>query len=149
MKLIASPLLLLSLVLGSCASTPEGSPPDANIIPVHYLEIISPDVDETCASLSAIHGVTFAEPNPALGNSRMASLADGGRIGVRAPMRATEEPIIRIYARTPDVQAATEAAEAAGCQIAMWPMALPGNEGLFSIYLQGGNEYGLWQPGQE
>ena len=55
---------------------------------VHYLEIVTPDVDETCEALAKMHGTTFSEPVAAFGNARTAALSDGGRIGVRAPMRA-------------------------------------------------------------
>ena len=143
----ACSLLAFALLLCSCASTPSTDARETNVVPVHYLEIVTPDVDETCAALAVIHGVTFGERRAELAGSRMASLVDGGRIGVRAPMGDVEGPVVRIYARVTDVQAATEAAEAAGGQVAMWPTALPGDEGMFSIYLQGGNEFGLWQPG--
>ncbi len=146
MNRIACPLIAALFALCSCATTPAADPQDLSVVPVHYLEIVTPEVDETCAALAAIHGVTFSERNAELAYSRMASLVDGGRIGVRAPMGDVEVPVVRIYARVADVQAATEAAEAAGGQVAMWPTALPGDEGMFSIYLQGGNEFGLWQP---
>lgn len=117
---------------------------EAAAIGVGYLEIVTGSVDETCTVLGEIHGVTFGEPIAALGNARTAELANGGRLGVRAPMRATEAPIVRPYLLVPDIQKAVKAAEQAGATIAFPPMEIPG-QGTFSIYILGGIEHGLWQ----
>ncbi|MEM1329437.1 MAG: hydroxylase [Planctomycetota bacterium] len=111
---------------------------------VQYLEIVTPTVDETCAALAATHGVEFGEPVPMLGNARTADLSDGGRIGVRAPMRETEQPVVRPYLLVEDINAAIEAAKAAGGQVAIPPMELPG-QGTFALYILGGIDHGLWQ----
>lgn len=111
---------------------------------VHYLEVVTPDVDATCAALERLHGVTFSEPQESLGNSRTAELANGGRIGVRAPMHEAEEPVVRPYALVDDIEAAAAAAVEAGGEIAHPPMELPGH-GTFAIYIQGGIHHGLWQ----
>ncbi|MFB3431882.1 MAG: VOC family protein [Phycisphaerales bacterium] len=111
---------------------------------VQYLEIVTPNVDETCAVLAKAHGVEFNQPVPELGNARTADLAGGGRIGVRAPMRATEKPVVRPYLLVDDIEAAVKAARDAGAEIAMPPMPIPG-QGTFSIYILGGIEHGLWQ----
>lgn len=113
---------------------------------VHYLEIVTPEVNESCDALAKTHGVVFSEPIPELGNARTAHLQDGGRIGVRAPMRATETPIVRPYILVDDIEAAVKAAEEAGAQVALPPMNIPG-QGTFSIYILGGIEHGLWQLG--
>jgi len=81
---------------------------------VGYLEIVTPSVDETCAALASVHGVEFGEPVAMLGNARTASLDGGGRIGVRAPLRDTEKPVVRPYLLVDDIAAAVRAAEAAG-----------------------------------
>ena len=44
---------------------------------MHYLEIVTPSVNETCDALEKAHGVTFGEPIAELGNARTAKL--GGR----------------------------------------------------------------------
>jgi len=111
---------------------------------VHYLEIVTPEVDKTCATLAALHGVRFGEPVAELGNARTATLAAGGRIGVRAPMSEQEEPVVRPYVLVDDIEAAVQAAEAAGALIAHPPMEIPG-QGTFAIYIQGGIHHGLWQ----
>ncbi len=61
---------------------------------VQYLEIVTPEVDATCEALEGLQGVSFGEPVPELGQARTAQLGSGGRIGVRAPMRETEEPVV-------------------------------------------------------
>ncbi len=111
---------------------------------VHYFEVITPEVDATCAALAKLHGVTFSEPEAGLGNARTAALDSGGRIGVRAPMNETEEPVVRPYVLVDDIEAAAEAAKAAGAEIAHPPMEIPGH-GKFAIYIQGGIHHGLWQ----
>ena len=59
-------------------------------------------------------------------------------------MSAAEEPVVRPYVLVEDVDAAAEAAQAAGAQIAHPPMDIPG-EGRFAIYILGGIHHGLWQ----
>lgn len=112
---------------------------------VHYLEIVTPEVDATCEILGKTQGAVFAAADPALGHARTALLANGGRIGVRAPMGATEEPVVRPYLLVADIEAAVAEAEAAGGMIAMPPTEIPG-QGRFAIYLIGGIQHGLWQP---
>ena len=111
---------------------------------VEYLEFVTPDVEKTCNALAATHGVEFGDPVPEFGNARTAALKNGGLLGVRAPMRATETPIVRPYLLVDDIDAAVKAAEEAGAKIALPPIQLPGR-GTFSIYILGGIEHGLWQ----
>lgn len=118
--------------------------PKEKAMQVHYLEVVTSDRDATCAALGKLHGVRFGEPEAMLGNARTATLANGGRIGVRAPMAEQEQPVIRPYLLVDDVEAAVEAAQAAGAEIAMPATEIPGH-GKFAIYFQGGNQYGLWE----
>lgn len=113
-------------------------------VPVHYLEIVTADVETTCSTLAELHGVRFGEPEAALGNARTAMLRGGGRIGVRAPMRADEESVVRPYVLVDDIEAAVKAAKDAGGEFAVLPTELPGH-GRFAIYFQGGIQYGLWE----
>ena len=53
---------------------------------VYYLEIVTSEVDATCAVYGQVHGITFSNGVAGLGNARTASLSNGGMIGVRAPM---------------------------------------------------------------
>jgi len=111
---------------------------------IDYLEIVTPDVDGVCATYARLHGVTFGEPEAGLGNARTAALANGGLIGVRAPMHETEEPVVRPYLLVDDIEAAAAAAVEAGAEIAHPPLELPGH-GTFAIFIQGGIHHGLWQ----
>ena len=111
---------------------------------IHYLEIVTPDVDATCASLAKQHGVLFSAPTAELGNARTAVLRNGGEIGVRAPMHPSEEPVVRPYVLVDDLEAAVAIAEAGGGEIALPPTEMPGR-GRFAIYIQGGIQHGLWQ----
>lgn len=125
----------------STASSATGGQPSMQI---HYLEIVTKDVDEVCATYGAAHGVQFGEPDAGLGHARTAALPGGGLVGVRAPLRDTEEPVVRPYWLVDDVEAAVAAVEAAGGQIAHPPLEIPGH-GTFAIYFQGGVQHGLWQ----
>lgn len=118
--------------------------PEEPTMLVQYLEIVTPDVDATCDTLARLHDVSFGEPDPALGNARTASTKGGGRIGVRAPLSPDEQPVVRPYVLVPDIQAAVKEAAAAGAEIALPSMELPGH-GTCAIYIQGGIQHGLWQ----
>jgi predicted enzyme related to lactoylglutathione lyase len=111
---------------------------------IHYLEIVTKKVDEVCAAYAAVHKVRFSEPDAGLGNARTASLADGGLVGVRAPLRDTEQPVVRPYWLVDDIAPAVAAAVEAGGELAVPPLEIPGH-GTFAIYVEGGNDHGLWQ----
>ncbi|MDX1556948.1 MAG: hydroxylase [Xanthomonadales bacterium] len=112
---------------------------------IEYLEIVTPDVDAVCANYEQVHGVRFGAPVAELGHARTADLANGGMIGVRAPMSESEAPIVRPYMRVDDAEAAVEAAQAAGGEIALPAMEIPGHC-TFAIWIQGGIHHAAWQP---
>lgn len=111
---------------------------------VHYLEIVSNDVDGVCQAYETAHSVSFGEPDEFLGGARTCTLADGSIVGVRGPLRDTEAPVVRPYWLVDDIDKAVANVESAGGQIAMPPMEIPG-KGKFAIYIQGCNDHGLWQ----
>src|ERR687896_2552932 len=111
---------------------------------IQYLEIVTKDVDVVCAAYAAAHKVRFGEPVAGLGNARTATLAGGGLVGVRAPLRENEEPVVRPYWLVDDIAAAVAAVVEAGGEVAHPPMEIPGH-GTFAIYIQGGIDHGLWQ----
>jgi len=111
---------------------------------VHYLEIVTAEVEAVCTAYAAAIGATFGEPDAGLGSARTAPLPGGGLLGVRAPMHETEEPVVRPYWLVDDIEAAVAAAVEAGAVVAHPPMNIPGH-GTFAIYIQGGNHHGLWQ----
>lgn len=151
LALLVPALALWALNSPSVLGTQESPAPATNAsakekaIQVQYLEIVTPDVDATCASLERVHGVRFGKPEAALGNARTAPLHGGGLIGVRAPMRKDEEPVVRPYVLTDHIDAAVKAAKSAGGEFAMEPTEAPGLC-RFAIYFQGGIQYGLWNP---
>ena len=110
---------------------------------IQYLEIVTHDVDAVC-SVYALQGAEFGEPVPELGNARSAPLEGGGMVGVRAPLRTSEEPVVRPYWLVADLELAVAGIRKAGGTIAVPPMELAGR-GRFAIYLLGGNDHGLWQ----
>ena len=109
-----------------------------------YLEIVTPVVDVVCDTYERTHGVTFSDGDPALGGARTAELTGGGLIGVRPPLRDTEEPTVRPYMLVQDIGAAVDVAEEAGAEVAIRSMELEGH-GTCAILIQGGIEIGLWQ----
>lgn len=111
---------------------------------IHYLEIVTREVDATCATHEQLNGVTFGEADPGLGNARTAALKNGGMIGVRAPMHESEESVVRPYLLVNDIDAAVATVVNTGGEIAHPPMEIPGH-GKFAIFIQGGIHYGLWQ----
>ncbi|MEM9589295.1 MAG: hydroxylase [Planctomycetota bacterium] len=111
---------------------------------VHYLEIVTPDVDSLCRQYSSVHGIEFGQPDANLGGARTAELKEGGLIGIRGPLRDTETPVVRPYALVDDVHAAVKLAAEAGAEIALAPMEIP-EHGTCAVVVHGGIECGLWQ----
>ena len=153
MKFLAYGLPILGIVLGLTASyadekKPVGQQPKKRLadraMQIHYLEIVTKEVDAVCASYEAVTGVKFSEPVAALGQARTTKLPGGGMLGVRAPLRATEEPVVRPYWLVDDIEGAFATAVKAGAEAAHPPLEVPGI-GTFAIYIQGGNDHGLWK----
>ena len=111
---------------------------------IHFLEIVTKEVDAVCASYAAAFDVVFGEPVAELGNARTCALSGGGMVSVRAPLRDNEEPIVRPYWLVDDIKASLDKAVAAGGTLAHPPLEIPGI-GTFAIYIQGGINHGLWQ----
>jgi len=111
---------------------------------VHYLEIVTNDVDAVCAAYAAAGGLEFGEAVAGLGHARTAPRPGGGLVGVRAPMHESEDPVVRPYWLVDDIGKAVDAVVAAGAEIAHPPLEIPGH-GTFAIYVLGGNQHGLWQ----
>ncbi len=111
---------------------------------VHYLEIVSLDADAVCLAYETAHNVNFGEADASLGGARICTLADGCIIGVRSPLRGTENPVVRPYWLVEDIETAINNVKAQGAEIAVPPMEIPG-KGKIAIYLLGSNEHGLWQ----
>jgi predicted enzyme related to lactoylglutathione lyase len=111
---------------------------------VHYLEIVSNDVDALTGLYQRTHGLSFGPPDPDLGQARVATQADGALVGIREPMAAHEQPIMRTYFAVEDIQQAVKKAEESGATIA-YPPTRQGKQGTFAIVIQGDVEHGLWQ----
>ncbi|MEQ9616867.1 MAG: hypothetical protein RLN60_02405 [Phycisphaerales bacterium] len=147
--LVASGALVSTLVLGpplsgntaNAALNIQNEEPAMN---VHFLEIVTPDMDKTCEALAKVHGVAFGDPVPEFGNARTAPLDGGGRISVRAPMHDLETPVVRPYVLVDDIEAAFKQATDAGGVALHPPLEIPG-QGTFAIYELGGIQHGLWE----
>jgi predicted enzyme related to lactoylglutathione lyase len=111
---------------------------------VHYLEIVSNEVDTVTGLYERLHGLSFCPPDRDLGEARVATQADGALVGIRKPLAAHEQPIMRTYLAVKDIQQAVKKAEESGATIA-YPPTRQGNQGTFAIVIQGGVEHGLWQ----
>lgn len=111
---------------------------------VHYLEIVTPDVEAACHLYGTAYGWRFQATGAELGNSFVATLPGGALCGIRAPMHDQETPIVRTYLRVADIETAVHGAAQLGAKIALAPVEIPGH-GKIAIYLYGGVEQGLWQ----
>ncbi len=111
---------------------------------IHYLEVVTKDAETICTLYSKIYGVTFGGADKNLGGARTARLANGGMLGVRAPMHDGEKSVVRPYLLVKDIEAAVAAAAKSGAKIAVPPMKIPGH-GTCAIVFQSGIESGLWQ----
>ena len=111
---------------------------------IQYLEIVTKDVETACTLYSKMHGVSFSGPDQNLGGARTARLANGGMLGIRAPMHDQEKPVVRPYILVKNIKAAVAAAADCGAVIAVPPMEIAGH-GTCAIVIQVGIESGLWQ----
>lgn len=113
-------------------------------IEVHYLEVVTINVDQVCASYTQSLGVSFSEATPELGGALTAPLANGGLLGIREPMHDAEEPTTRPYYLVADIGKAVDKAKDAGATIAVPPMEIPGR-GKCAIVMYGAIQSGFWQ----
>jgi uncharacterized protein len=143
---LAPAAFLVGLALNVPAATGilDSAPREGSAMQIYYLEIVTRDVDGVVAAYTAALDVQFGDPDAGLGGARTTPLAGGGLVGVRAPLRPDEDPVVRPYWLVPDIHAALAAAERAGGRVAHPPLEIPGH-GTFAIYVQGGNDHGLWQ----
>ena len=111
---------------------------------VHYLEIVSNDVDTLTRLYERVHNLSFGPPDPDLGQARVATRADRTLVGIRRPLASHEMPIIRTYLTVGNIHEAVKEAEKSGATIAYGP-AQQGQRGTFAIVIHGDVEHGLWQ----
>jgi predicted enzyme related to lactoylglutathione lyase len=111
---------------------------------VHYLEIVSDDVDGLTALYQRMYDLSFGPREAEMGQARVATRQDGTIVGIREPLAAHEEPIIRVYLEVEDIQQAVQQAEDSGATIA-YPPTEQGAWGTFSIVIEGDLQHGLWQ----
>ena len=130
-------------LLAGCAAAPPDRP--RSNARIHYLEIVCRDVAAQCAALERVHGLSFGAPVADLGKARVATAPDGTLIGVRAPLAAHEQPIVRTYLEVGDIARAVKDAEATGGVVA-YPPTRQGDTGTWAIYSVGDTQLGLWQP---
>jgi predicted enzyme related to lactoylglutathione lyase len=96
---------------------------------VHYLEIVTTDVRATADLYAKAHGWTFGPEAPELGQAVVAALPDGSLCGIRAPLSEQEKPLVRMYLRVSDLDAAVTRAAVLGRR-SLWtgwtfPVAAP------------------------
>jgi predicted enzyme related to lactoylglutathione lyase len=113
-------------------------------MPVHYLEIVTDDVDTLVGLYQHVYGLSFGPPDPDLGQARVATQSDGTVVGIRKPLAAHEQPVMRTYLEVRDIQQATKKAEESGATVA-YPPTRQGDHGTFAIVIQGDVEHGLWE----
>jgi predicted enzyme related to lactoylglutathione lyase len=111
---------------------------------VYYLEIVSDDVDTLTELYQRMYDLSFGPADPDLGQARVASQPDGTLIGIRKPLAAHEQPIMRTYLAVDDIQKAVKEAEDSGAIVA-YPPTRQGQRGTFAIVIQGDIQHGLWQ----
>jgi predicted enzyme related to lactoylglutathione lyase len=111
---------------------------------VQYVEIVSNDVDTLMALYQHMHGLSFGPPDPDLGQARVATRTDGTLVGIRKPLAAHEQPIMRTYLAVENIEHAVKRAEDSGAMIA-YPPTRQGQRCTFAIVIQGDVQHGLWQ----
>lgn len=115
---------------------------------IHYLEIVTPEVEAACRLYAAAFGWRFQSPVAELGQAFVAQLPGGSLCGIRAPLHPEEMPVVRTYLRVANLEASTRLAEQSGARVLLESMELPG-WGRISIVEIGGLQQGLWQVREE
>ncbi len=111
---------------------------------IYYLEIVSKDLEASCKWYEELHGLRFGEADNALGGARTARLPTGELLGIRSPLSATEETIVRPYVLTDDIELAVKTAVTLGAEPALAPTPIEGH-GICAIVIKDGVQSGLWQ----
>jgi len=111
---------------------------------IHYLEIVTSNVDQLCESYTQSLGISFSSAIAELGSARTAALSNGGTMGIRAPMHEAEEPVTRTYYLVTDIDKAVREASQTGAEIAVPVMDIPGR-GKCAIIMYGAIQSGFWQ----
>lgn len=142
MSALSSALIAIGLLSMSCRYDARANKEEK--MSVHYLEIVSDDVDALAALYERIDGLAFGAPDPDLGQARVATRSDGTLVGIRKPLAAHEQPIMRTYLAVDDIQQAVKTAEQLGATVA-YPPTRQGKRGTFAIVFHGGVQHGLWQ----
>jgi len=106
---------------------------------VHYLEIVTPDIESVCKAYELAQNVKFGAPDEMLGGAKVCELSDGSIIGVRAPLRENETPVVRPYYLVDDIEKAVSKVVGQGAEIAVPPLEIP-HKGKFAMYI---SKYGL------
>ena len=148
-NMIPAVLIAAGLLMQGCNAPTDDMRPDAGSAEgsdtnLHYLEIVTNDVDALCATYERVHALSFGPEDPDLGQARVAVRPDGSLVGIRKPLAEHDGPIMRTYLEVADIQKAVEEAEGAGAIIA-YPPTPHGELGTFAIFIQGDVEHGLWQ----
>src|SRR5690554_6064028 len=101
-------LFLAGVVSGVfLARTPAAlasAPSDADAASIQYLEIVTLDVDGLVETYSSSLDLEFSAPDAGLGGARTVALTGGGLLGIRAPLREDENPVVRPYRLVPDIE---------------------------------------------
>lgn len=111
---------------------------------VHYLEIVTNELEATCAFYGSLWDLSFGDAVADLGQARTAKRPDGTLVGIRKPLAEHDAPIVRSYVAVKDIKNATQAAEAQGAVVAYAPTE-QGEYGTFAIVILDGVQHGLWQ----
>ena len=111
---------------------------------IHYLEVVTHDVNSVCNAYEALYNVAFGDPEKLLGGARTCALPDGSTIGVRGPLSDHEGSLVRPYWLVENIESAIDDMKSKGAEIAMAPTEIAG-KGVFAIVILGGIEQGLWQ----
>ena len=136
-------LTVAMIWLASCQTTKPNQEGPTKML-IHYLEIVSHDVEAQIKALEQTHGLSFGPEVADLGQARVAEAPDGTFIAVRAPLAEHDQPITRTYLEVEDIAKAVEEAEAAGALIA-YPPTRQGDTGTWAIYILGDAQIGLHQ----
>lgn len=113
-----------------------------------WIDLTTNDVEGAKAFYGAVFGWTFHDQGAQFGNYHMVRSRGLEVAGLMAQQDATDPPTWTVYLHTPDAQQTCAKATAAGGQVLVAPMPLPGL-GLMGVVRDvTGLVTGMWQPTQ-
>jgi predicted enzyme related to lactoylglutathione lyase len=111
-----------------------------------WVDLTTPDVEGAAAFYSGLFGWEVVDSGPEFGGYRMCHLRGKPVAGIGPAQQPEIPPNWTSYVSVTDADVATKAITAAGGQVFVEPMDVPGTGRMGILADPGGAAFGVWQP---